>query len=183
MGCAIPPQKTHSIAFELRRLCYPWHPWYDRSILTRAAGGARADVAYFCKLPDAPPGAMLVETPRWMFDASQCATMQLAESACVDCETLRALKNTIAEQRVPVKRPVIQPQLFRQAGHGDTDGKDSRTNVDEAVNAVWATPRRTTVARSRRSDARRGSHYSGATAAERSCGQAEPCPTTPGRPR
>lgn len=89
MDSANPPQKTHKTEFEPRRLCYPWHPWYDRSILTLAAVGARAAVVYFCKLPEAPPDAMWVETPRWMFDATHCASMRLAESACVDCATLR----------------------------------------------------------------------------------------------
>ena len=41
-------------SFEPRQVCYPWHRWYGRSVLTRKAGGAHADVAYFCKLPEAP---------------------------------------------------------------------------------------------------------------------------------
>jgi hypothetical protein len=32
--------------------------------LTRRAGGAHANVAYFCKLPEAPQDAMLVEIPK-----------------------------------------------------------------------------------------------------------------------
>ena len=100
--CAVPLQKTHRIVFEPRRLCYPWHPWYGHSILTRAAGGAHTNLTYFCKLPEAPLDAMLVEIPRWMFDAVHCATMRAAELPHVDCATLRALKSTIAEQRASV---------------------------------------------------------------------------------
>ena len=91
-------------------------------MLTRRAGGAHADVAFLCKLPDAPLDAMLVEVPKWMFDAAHCATLRLAEQPHVDCATLRTLKSSIAEQRVSVKVSVLQPQLSRQAGHGDTDG-------------------------------------------------------------
>src|SRR5258707_4600852 len=98
----IPPQKPHIIAFEPRQLYYPWHPWHGRSVLTRKAGGAHADVAYFCKLPEAPLDAMLVEVPRWMFDAAQCATTRLEQQPQVDCATLRTLKSTIAEQRASV---------------------------------------------------------------------------------
>ena len=103
-GSAIHRQKTHNIAFEPRRLCYPWHPWYNRDILTRAASGARADISYFCKLPDAPIDAMLVEIPRWMFDAGHCAAMRVTELACVDCLTLRVLKSTLVRQQPLAER-------------------------------------------------------------------------------
>jgi hypothetical protein len=98
-GSAIRRQKTHNIAFELRRLCYRWHPWYDRDVLTRAGTGARADISYLCKLPDAPVGAMLVEVPRWMFDAGHCAAIRLAELAHVDSAALQALKRLLDAQR------------------------------------------------------------------------------------
>jgi hypothetical protein len=124
---AIPLQKTHNIAFESRQVYYPWHRWYGRSVLTRKAGGAHADVAYFCRLPEAPLDAMLVETPKWMFDAAHCATMRLRERPHVDCATLRTLKNSIAEQHASVKAAVLQPQLSRQAGHGDIDDGDSKS--------------------------------------------------------
>jgi hypothetical protein len=63
--------------------------------LTRRAGGAHADVAYFCKLPDAPLDAMLVEIPKWMLDAAHCAPMRLVDDPHVDCATLRTLKSAI----------------------------------------------------------------------------------------
>lgn len=175
-GCAIPPQKTHSILFEPRRLCYPWHPWYGLTILTRAARGVHADVTYLCKLPEAPLDAMLVEVPRWMFDAAQCAAMWLAELPHVECATLRALKSTIAELRAfvhTVKATVIQPIVSRQAGDGDTNGNDSKTASNDATQAVRRTPRRTAVARSGRARVRRGGETSRATAAQRSRGQSK----------
>ena len=174
MDCAIPPQKTHSIAFEPRRLCYPWHPWYDRNILTRPAGGAHAAVAYFCKLPETPHDAMLVEVPRWMFDAVQCATMRAAEFAHVDCATLHTLRRAIAEQRASMKPAVIQPQLSRQAGDGDIDGNDSNRTSNDATGDVRRTPRRTAVGRSRSVDTRRDSQTSGATTPQHSSGQSKP---------
>ena len=93
---AIRRQKTHNIAFELRRLCYRWHPWYDREVLTRAGTGVRADTSYLCKLPDASIGAMLVEIPRWMFDAGHCAVFRVADLAHVDCLALQVLKRMLA---------------------------------------------------------------------------------------
>lgn len=96
---AIPRQKTHNIAFEPRLLCYLWHPWYGRDILTRAATGVHAEISYLCKLPEAPIDAMLVEIPRWMFDAGQCVSMRCADLAYVDCIALQALKGMLAASR------------------------------------------------------------------------------------
>jgi hypothetical protein len=62
----------------------------------------RADISYLCKLPDAPIGAMLVEIPRWMFDAGHCAAVRLAELPHVDCTALQALKRMLAMQRTDV---------------------------------------------------------------------------------
>jgi hypothetical protein len=39
----------------------------------------------------------LLELPKWMFDAAQCATMRIEESSRADCEALLLLKNTIAD--------------------------------------------------------------------------------------
>ena len=171
MGCAIPLQKTHSIVFESRRLCYPWHPWYGRSVLTRKAGGAHADVAYFCKLPEAPLHAMLVEIPKWMFDAAPCATMRIAELPHVDCATLRILESTIAEQCVSMKAAVLQPQLSRHTGHGGSDDNNFGKTSKDAADAVQRTLRRTVLEQPCRVNARRGSETSGEAAGQRSHGQ------------
>ena len=183
MVCAVPPQKTHSIAFEPRHLCYPWHPWYGLSVLTRKAGGARADGAYFCKLPESPLHAMLVEIPRWMFDAAECAAMQLVERPYVDCATLRTLEKSISEQRVSMKAAVLQPQLSRQAGQGDTDGSDSTNKPNETTGAVQRTTRCTALERSNRVHAGRGGRTSGATARQCSTEFSSSRPSRPGRAR
>lgn len=116
-GLCNPSTENSRFVLERRRLYYPWHRWYDCDILTRPAGGAHADTGYFCKPPDAPLDAMLIEVPQWMFDAAQCAAMRMAEFPYVDCPTLRLLKDAIAEQRASVRPAVLKPHLSRQAGH------------------------------------------------------------------
>jgi hypothetical protein len=178
---AIPLQKTHRIAFESRQVCYPWHRWYGRSVLTRRAGGAHADVAFLCKLPEAPIDAMLIEIPKWMFDTAHCATLRVKERPHVDCATLRTLKNSIAEQRVSVKASVLQPQLSRQAGDGDTDDSDFKSKSDEAAGAVRRTNRRPALERSHPTHARRSGKTSGATPRQRSDEPSSSPPSRPGR--
>jgi hypothetical protein len=154
MAFAIPLQKTHELSFEPRQVCYPWHRWYGQTILTRRAGGAHADVAYFCKLPDAPLDAMLVEIPKWMLDAALCAPMRLVDDPHVDCATLRTLKSAISEQRFSLNAGVLQPQVSRQAGDGDADDTSPCTS-NYSTGAVRRAGRRAELERSQRADAER----------------------------
>lgn len=161
-GFAIPLQKTHELSFEPRQVCYPWHRWYGQTILTRRAGGAHADVAYFCKLPDAPLDAMLVEIPKWMFDAAKCAPMRLANDPHVDCATLRVLKSTVAEQNVFLKAAVLQPRISRHAGDGDADDTFPCTS-NPPTGTVRRAGRRAKLERSQRVDAERCSETNSST--------------------
>ncbi len=161
-GCAIPLQKTHELSFEPRQICYPWHRWYGQTILTRRAGGAHADLAYFCKLPEAPLDAMLVEIPKWMFDAAHCAPMRLVDDPHVDCATLRTLRNTISEQCVSSKAAVLQPQVNRQAGDGDADDTLPCTS-NYPTGAVRRPGHRARLERSQRAGAERRNQATGST--------------------
>lgn len=183
MVCAIPLQKTHNLSFEPRRVCYPWHRWYGLTILTRRAGGAHADLAYFCKLPEAPLDTMLIEIPKWMFDAAHCATMRLVDDPRVDCETLRRLKTTIARQRVSVEPTVLQPQVTRQAGDGDTDGSNSPNKSNITTGAIRRTASHTKLERSHRADTERSAQTTVATARQRSDKQSSSRPSKARRAR
>ena len=173
MACAIPLQKTHELSFEPRRICYPWHRWYGQTILTRRAGGAHADLSYFCKLPDAPLDAMLVEIPKWMFDAAHCAPMRLVDDPHVDCATLRTLRSTISEQRVSLNAAVLQPQVSRQAGDGDADDTSPCTS-NYPTGAVRRPGRRARLERFQRADAERRSQATRSTPDECTGEQASP---------
>jgi hypothetical protein len=162
MVSAIPLQKTHELAFEPRQVCYPWHRWYGRTILTRRAGGTHADVAYFCRLPDAPLDTMLMEVPKWMFDAAHCAPMRLADDPRVDCATLRTLRSAISEQRVSLSEVVLQPQVSRQAGDGDVDDTSPCTSK-HTTGAVRRAARPAILERSQRVDAERCSQATRST--------------------
>jgi hypothetical protein len=179
---AIPRQKTHELSFESRQICYPWHRWYGQTILTRRAGGAHADVAFFCKLPDAPFDAMLMEIPKWMFDAGHCAAMRLVDHPHVDCATLRTLKTAISEQRVSLNAVVLQPQVSRQAGDGDADDT-SPCKSDYPTGAVLRAGRRAKLERSQRVDAERRSQATRSTPRKCSEKHANPQPKKTRRAR
>ena len=183
MAFAIPLQKTHSLSFEPRQVCYPWHRWYGLTILTRGAGGAHADLAYFCKLPEAPLDLMLIEISKWMFDPALCATMHLANDAQVDCETLRELKATIARFPVSMEPAMLQPQVSRPAGDGDTDDSDSPTKSKSTADAVRRTARSAKLERTHRTNALRCVEATSPTACQRSRKPSESRHSRTGRPR
>lgn len=141
---AIVRQKTHNIAFESRTLCYPWHPWYGKSILTRRAGGARFESAYHCKLPESPPDVMLVELPKWMFDSAECSTMRLAECPRVDVLALRSVAQLILDHDVSRTTSASE-----SADPGDKNESAVKTTVTETDDAVR---RKTPAIRMARSD-------------------------------
>ena len=161
---ANPRQKTHEITFDPREVTYPWHRWFGLTIATRKAGGPHSERAYLCKLPESPPHTMLVEVPKWMFDAAECAQMRLEAFPYVDCETLRSLERTLMEQRASLRSTVIQPLPTGHAGSGDTDGSDPRSKMEKAVGAVRRTTRRSALERSVSTDTSRSSKPAGAVA-------------------
>jgi hypothetical protein len=78
---------------------------------------------------------------------------------------------------------VIQPQVSRQTGDGDTHGEDSTTNSDDATHTVRRKSRRSAVARPRGSDVRRSGQATRAAPGQRSRGQSKPRILRPRRPR
>jgi hypothetical protein len=166
---AIPLQKTHNLSFELRTVFYPWHRWYERTVLTRQASGAHAELAYLCRLPDAPADVMLIEVPKWMFDTALCATMRRADEPHVDCVALRVLARTMAEQSVSMAPAVVQPQVNRLAGHGDKNELIPTGQSNTPAGAVRGQGRCAALERSHSADAERSSQDPGA--ASRECPQ------------
>jgi hypothetical protein len=146
-------QKTHGAASELRRLCYPWHRWYDHDVLTHNAKGVYAVLSYACRLPEEPDA--ILQIPRWMFDPKFCATMRVAERPGVDCTTLRDLQRLIAERRGSASGSVVQP-LASQSPEGDADGESPPKRSARTAGPVLRKSRRAAMARPERDDARRG---------------------------
>lgn len=171
---ANPPQKTHEITFDQREVHYPWHRWFGHTIETRKAGGQHYQLAYLCKLPESPPHTLLVEVPKWMFDAAECASMRIESLPYVDCEKLRIFRKVMVEQRSSLKAVVIQPQPTGEAGSGGTDGRDPHGKKENAVSAIQRTTHHATLGRSRPADTSRSSKPAGAVARQHPDRQSRP---------
>src|SRR6185437_11557033 len=155
-------QKTHGAASELRRLCYPWHRWYDHDVLTHNGKGVYAVLSYACRLPEKPDA--ILQIPRWMFDPKLCAAMRVAERPEVDCATLRDLQRLIAERRGTAFTWVVQP-LASQPPEGDANGESPTKRSAHTAGPVLRKSRRAAMARPERDDAHRGGKAPRAAAA------------------
>jgi hypothetical protein len=122
-------RKTHNLTFDSKQLFYPWHRWYGREILTRKATGPYSEQVFWCRLPDDAPDVMLIAIPRWMFDASTCATMRRGDRPIADCTGLRALRDLIGELRAGAPRTVLQHQASQPENDGDADANDNPQSI------------------------------------------------------
>jgi hypothetical protein len=159
------PRNAHGSESELRRLCYRWHRWHSRDVVTQKSTGVYAPFTYACRLPQ-EQGTVRLHIPRWMFDAAACEAMDIAPAPRVDYTTLRALQTFLRDLESPVTLPVVKPRLS-QPDHGDGDGyKSKQRPVRAAADAVLRKSHTTaSVARSQRGGTRRDRAASGAASA------------------
>jgi hypothetical protein len=147
-------------------VCYPWHRWYGRDVLTSNGKGVYAVVSYACRLPDEPDA--ILQIPRWMFDSKICATMRIVEWPRVECTTLRDLRTLIAERGTASTASVVQRQAS-QPIDGDADGENHATRSAQAAGPILGKGRHTSVERSERTNTSR----SGKSARAASAGGAD----------
>ena len=158
-------RNAHGSESELRRLCYRWHRWYGRDVVTQKSTGTYAPFTYACRLPE-EQGTVRLHIPRWMFDATACEAMGIGPAPRVDYATLRALQTFLRDLGAPVTLPVVKPRLS-QSDHGDGDGnKPKQRPVRATADAVLRKSHTTApVARSQRGKTRRDRAASGAASA------------------
>ena len=104
-GCTT---KRNTHINDVREVRYPFHPWHGRRVLVQAVRIRNGPLVFQCRTDD-ERGFPVLEIPRWMFDAAECATMRTGELPYVNCEALRALKSTMTEMRVPESESMLKP--------------------------------------------------------------------------
>jgi hypothetical protein len=84
--------KTHKT--ELREVHYPWHPLYRQSIPVRLEQRWKNGLVARCD-PHSDVGRRGFDIPVWMLDSAVCSTMTLSQTALVDAEALRQLRQLL----------------------------------------------------------------------------------------
>jgi hypothetical protein len=156
-------------------VCYPWHPWYGRTVHVIHSVTRGGQTFLRCGLqPD--DGHRARDFPLWMFDPVRCCTMRLTRTPVVSVEGLRQVRQLLsvaaaAPPVVKLQHPPSQPQ-------GDADAPKTPSEAATAHRPVHTSPDETHLGQpASGGDAKRHA------TARRVAAQAAPPPATAGATR
>jgi hypothetical protein len=117
---------THNI--KLRDVCYPWHPWYGRSVVIHDAFVRHGQAVLRCTLEHEEHSRAL-DIPQWMFDRALCCMMRMAERPWVSLGTLRDLQTLLYHQSSTRDVGVLQDQHRSSPAEGDADATSTQSSL------------------------------------------------------
>jgi len=129
---------THNT--KLREVCYPWHPWYGRSVVIHDAFVRHGQAVLRCTL-DYQERSRALEIPQWMFDRALCCMMHIAEAPRVSWEALRECQELLHHQSPAGHARVLQDQHRSSPTQGDADAQSTQSSLGSV--GVIATARST----------------------------------------
>ena len=109
-------QNTH--IRDLREICYPWHPWYGRTVRIRAELIRHGHAIAHCSLQDVQTGRAL-EVPLWMFDIAVCSRARMVKPGFASVQSLRELREILQSaqhRRQSDSTPEAQHQYLLPGG-------------------------------------------------------------------
>ena len=117
---------THNI--KLRDVCYPWHPWYGRSVVIHDAFVRHGQAVLRCTLEHEERSRAL-DIPQWMFDRALCCMMPMAEGPWVSWEALQDLQTLLSHQSSTRDVGVLQDQHRSSPAEGDADATSTQSSL------------------------------------------------------
>jgi hypothetical protein len=117
---------THNI--KLRDVCYPWHPWYGRSVVIHDAFVRHGQAVLRCTLEHEERSRAL-DIPQWMFDRALCCMMPMAEGPWVSWEALQDLQTLLSHQSSTCDVGVLQNQHRSSPAEGDADATSTQSSL------------------------------------------------------
>jgi hypothetical protein len=117
---------THNI--KLRDVCYPWHPWYGRSVVIHDAFVRHGQAVLRCTLEHEERSRAL-DIPQWMFDRALCCMMPMAEGPWVSWEALQDLQTLLYHQSSTRDIGVLQDQHRSSPTEGDADATSTQSSL------------------------------------------------------
>jgi hypothetical protein len=137
-ACAIrdtsPQPNTHNT--ESREVCYPWHPWFGRSVAVYEVLVKDGHSVCRCGLEE-ERNRRAIEIPTWMFEPAACCRLRVMAVASVGCNALLELKALL--RTVPRSDPgvVLQAQHHSLLAEGGAaDAQDHEPTATRATHAV-----------------------------------------------
>jgi hypothetical protein len=129
-GCTSRQRNTHST--EAREVRYPWHPWFERSVMVYEALTKGGYAVCRCGFDDERNDRSL-EVPAWMFEPAACDHLRLAVTPMVDSHALAALKTLL---RTAPRADVLQAQHPALSAAGGADATVPNSSATLTANAL-----------------------------------------------
>jgi hypothetical protein len=121
---------------DTRKVLYPWHPFYGRSLRITGQRNRRGTIVFVCT-PDEVNTPSVLEIPGWMFDDAVCCQFRPASVVSVDLSALRGLR-ALLEGGSGYGNDVIEAQ-HRSTNSGGSDAQATEDDSD-TVHAVSTHP-------------------------------------------
>jgi len=149
---------------ESREVCYPWHPWYARSVWIYETLVKNGQAVFRCGIEENQEARRL-EIPQWMFDPAQCSRMRRMAVATVACEALWDLK--VLLQGASRGRPgvVLQAQHQSLLAPGGADANVREPIDSRSIEIVSSAPLESVLAGAAPRNQTEDPETAGATAA------------------
>ena len=120
-GCDGTTHQHNTHSTDSRKVHYPWHPWYGRTVWIYEIRLGRGQPVVRCGL-EPTQRARSLEIPRWMLEAASCSHIHLVETPRVDGPTLQALEALLGGRVTQDRHHAV---LW--AGGADEDSHESTT--------------------------------------------------------
>ena len=90
-------QQLNTHITNCQELCYPWHPWYGRTVVIHETYVRRGQTVFKSSL-DTENGGRPIAIPAWMFDRALCATLRLSDRPLISFDALLELHALVKSQ-------------------------------------------------------------------------------------
>ena len=128
---------THNT--EWRNLCYPWHPWFGRTVAVYEVFIKRGQSLSLCGFEEERHGRS-VEIPTWMLEPATCCRLRMMAVPTVSCDALLELKALLQAALRPTIDVVLQAQHRPVLAAGGADATVSQSTATLATDAVPSAP-------------------------------------------
>src|SRR5262249_17376224 len=124
---------THNT--EWRNVCYPWHPWFGRTVAVYEVFTRRGQSLCRCGLGEERPDRR-VEFPTWMLESATCCRLHLMAVPTPSSDALRELKALLQVVLGPAIDGVLQAQHRPLRAAGGADAPVNQSTASFASDAV-----------------------------------------------
>jgi hypothetical protein len=125
----------------LRKLLYPWHPWFELQVAIHEAIEKSDGVVFRCTVSGSDSDRGL-EVPAWMFERAACADHPLTDAPYIDITALSALADLLRQVLKDRAASSNAPLSGASEPSHDQNRREAHVSIDvsAAVNRRQGTP-------------------------------------------